>query len=78
MNRVLDVEPCTSFDEQPHHVCGVGPDSLMQRRRMRMVPVRVVATRILAGIEEQSHYACMAVLGSECEGDVPAVTVRGR
>src|SRR5207248_3352736 len=75
IDLVLDVQPCASFDEQPHRVCVVGPHSLMQRRRMRMVSIRVVAVRILTGIEEQAHHVGVAVLGGEREGDVSALTV---
>src|SRR5206468_2251160 len=47
VKRVGDIQSCAELDQQADDILMPGTDRLVQRRRMRMEPVRVVAVRIL-------------------------------
>jgi hypothetical protein len=44
-NRVPDVQPRASVDQQPNNIHVVGPHRLMERCGMRMVPFGVITAR---------------------------------
>src|SRR5437868_9692824 len=69
VDRVPEIQPCAPFDEESHNIEAVGPDSLVQWRRMRMEAVRVVAARIFAGVEEHADDVRLTVLGGQRQGN---------
>src|SRR6185295_10721257 len=62
VDRVGDVEARAALDEQAHDGVMVGERRLVQRRGMRVPALRVVAVRILAGVEQQPHDLSLAKL----------------
>jgi len=78
IDRVLDVKARAPFDQRFHDLQVVGPNGLVERRRMGMEAVGVVPAWLLARIEEQSHDRGVTVLGGKRQGDMPALGIRDR
>src|SRR5205085_893436 len=62
INRIPDVQPRASFNQQLHHLGMARADRLMQGCRMGMEPVGVVAVRIFPRLEQQPDDFSVAVL----------------
>jgi hypothetical protein len=75
INCVFDVQACASFHQQPYHLFVIRPHGVMQRRRMRMVTVRIVPVRILARVGEQAHDVSVTVLSYQRQGDMLALGI---
>src|SRR4051812_42903591 len=78
MNRVPDIQTRASFHKQLYYFNLSGADCLVERRRVGMKSVRVVAVRILPRVEQQLDNLGVTVLGSQRQSDVSALTVRLR
>lgn len=77
MNRVLDVEPRAAFDQQTNYGVVACQNGLMQRGRMSVVSFRVVAIRILAGVEEQADDIHVTMLRRQRERAMAGFSVGG-
>src|SRR5262245_47243867 len=51
-DRVLDVQPRPSLDEQSDHGLVAGNRGLMKRRRVTVIPAGIVSIRVFASVEQ--------------------------
>jgi hypothetical protein len=61
-NGVTNVEPRAALDQEPHHRFVARKHCLMQRSRVGVDAVGVIAVRVLACVEQQVNNCCMPVL----------------
>ena len=78
MNGISYVQARAALDQQMDYVRAAGIRSLVQRSRVCVESLRIVAVRVFARIEQQSHDICSPVLSREGEGDMPGLGVGSR
>src|SRR2546421_5821969 len=76
IDRVLHVQSRAALDQQPDDGLMTGRNSLMERRRVRVVALRVVPVGILSGVEQHADDVHVTVLRGQCER--PMAVLAGR
>src|SRR6266404_7732950 len=76
--NILQVQPCTAFDEKPDYCIMAAPGSLVQRGRVGMASHRVVSVWIFARVKQQSNDLDMTKIRRQSECQMPVLTAGPR